>query len=201
MITIAAVWGSTILFGLVHSLLASLWFKRRLGMKPVRYRLLYVVMSTLWLILWMLWLHSLPQQMIYDLEGWGRYLLWLLQLMALLMLMLSLLPMDGAAFLGLRPFPNEGESFVEQGIYRYLRHPMYSGLMLLLLASPWQSQVSLNFALAISLYLVIGARLVERRMELLHPEYKDYRRRIPPFLPRLNRIGCGSDESTDSDYL
>jgi len=109
-------------------------------------------------------------------------------LMALLMLMLSLLPMDGAAFLGLRPFPNEGESFVEQGIYRYLRHPMYSGLMLLLLASPWQSQVSLNFALAISLYLVIGARLEERRMELLHPEYKDYRRRIPPFLPRLNRV-------------
>ena len=79
--------------------------------------------------------------------------------------------------------PPGGEPFSEKGIYRHLRHPMYAGVMLVLLASPQQSVNSLSLTLAVCLYFIVGCRFEERRMLAAHPQYADYCRRTPRFVP------------------
>ena len=92
---------------------------------------------------------------------------------------------DMRIFLGLASMPAAGEPFLERGIYRHLRHPMYTGVLLVLLASPAQSVNSLSLTAAVALYFIVGAGLEERRLAADHPEYADYRRRVPAFWPRL----------------
>lgn len=46
-----------------------------------------------------------------------------------------------------------------------------------------QTQNSIHFTLVVCAYFIIGARFEERRMMRMHPECRDYRRRVPTFIP------------------
>ena len=190
--SILAIWGCGLAFATLHSGLATsrakAWAYAR-GMTPQRYRLLYSLLSLLLTIAWLVFVQSLPDQPLYRIDGPWRWLLHGLQLAGLYIFWRSLAPIDAAAFLGLRPFPHDVEPFVEQGIYRHLRHPMYAGIMLVLFAHPSQSINSLNLYAFITAYFIVGARLEERRMLTMHPAYADYRKRVPAFIPRPWRKG------------
>lgn len=73
------------------------------------------------------------------------------------------------------------------GPHAYVRHPLYAAAFLLL----WGRAVDpLHLATAVwgTLYLLIGARVEERRLVRLYGRaYEDYRRRVPAFLPRRGR--------------
>ena len=99
------------------------------------------------------------------------------------MVLLSLKAFDAALFLGMKAVVDGREPFHERGIYRLVRHPMYSGFMLALFASPAQSVNSVNLAICIALYFLIGSRFEEQRMIHMHPEYSDYKKRVPAFVP------------------
>ena len=83
--------------------------------------------------------------------------------------------------------PPEGATRVEAGPYRFARHPMYGGGVLLF------AGVSLAFsvtALALTVALAVlwrGKSAVEERLLVARfPEYEDYRNRTPRrFLPGL----------------
>ena len=76
------------------------------------------------------------------------------------------------------------------GLHRYVRHPLYSGLFLLV----WgQAQTEFGFATALwaSVYLIIGSIFEERR--LVHrygQEYDAYRRRVPAFITWRGRVAA-----------
>lgn len=194
--TVIAIVISGLLFGLSHSLLASQRLKNiayDYGLSPQHYRLGYVVIATAFTVAWLGYVHRLPDQFAYAIDGIGMWACYSVQLVALLLFVLSLLPINGAAFLGLRPFSDDSlgankEPFIEQGIYRYVRHPMYSSIMLMMFASPVQSYNSLTLYIVISIYFLIGSRLEEQRMIKNHPDYVDYQRRVPAFIPRLPKM-------------
>jgi protein-S-isoprenylcysteine O-methyltransferase Ste14 len=80
------------------------------------------------------------------------------------------------------PFPRPKRSgrFVEDGPYRFIRHPMYVGGILLLAGlslvfSAW----GLALTAALALFWVGKARVEERHLRERFPEYADYRRRTP----------------------
>ncbi len=180
---------SSLVFFIAHSLLASHFCKRiasRLGVSEQSYRRAYVVFALLTTLLWLAFIHGLPDQMLYHFENPTTWLLRLTQLGGFMIFFFSLLPIDGLAFLGLRSNQGPLDNFVEAGIYRHIRHPMYSGIMLIMLATPDQSLNGLTLYILISLYLILGSRLEENR--LLHecPAYADYRHRVPAFIPRLS---------------
>jgi len=77
---------------------------------------------------------------------------------------------------------------VVSGIYNYLRHPMYAGLMLFLLASPEQSYNGLAFTLVVSAYMVYGSKLEEKRLLAEHPDYLQYQQEVPAFVPTLKSL-------------
>ncbi|MDX8403627.1 MAG: isoprenylcysteine carboxylmethyltransferase family protein [Mariprofundaceae bacterium] len=180
------IWISGLLFALVHSIFAAEPCKRlfyRLGMTPQRYRLLYSIFALLLTLMWVFYIYPLPDSPLYRLSGWLNWLLVLLQIFGLWIVLLSLKAFDVALFLGIKAMIDSKEPFHEHGIYRYMRHPMYSGFMLALFASPAQSVNSLNLAICITLYFLIGSRFEEQRMIRMHHEYSDYRKRVPAFIP------------------
>ena len=184
------IWATGVLFACIHSALAGHSCKSwcyTAGLSPRTYRLAYVCIALFTTALWLGFVRLLPDAPLYQVDGAGRWLLHGVQLFGLWVFWRSLHPIDVAAFLGLRPFPGDVESFVVRGIYRTIRHPMYTGIMLILMAMPVQTLNSLNLYACIGLYFIIGSRFEEQRMRAMHPEYADYIQRVPAFVPRLAR--------------
>lgn len=182
------VWLATLLFALTHSLMAAAWVKHAVIPRlfsAQQYRLAYSIVSLLFAALWLMFIHALPDRPLYHIDGLLLYLLVGLQLVGGIAALAAFRPIDAMAFVGLRRQKNNIDPFIVSGIYRHVRHPMYSGVMLMLLASPDQSINGLNMALAASLYFLIGSVFEERRMIDQHPEYAAYRQRVPAFIPRL----------------
>lgn len=101
------------------------------------------------------------------------------------------LTVAGAVALGpsLTPFPRPSPSstFREVGPYRFVRHPIYGGL--LLIASGW-SLVMSPLALVATAFLAIVLELKSRAEESMlterYPEYEAYRQRVPwRFVPGI----------------
>jgi protein-S-isoprenylcysteine O-methyltransferase Ste14 len=74
---------------------------------------------------------------------------------------------------------------VESGVYRYLRHPIYAGLVLAGLG--WGLVTAAPAAIALTLLLLVWLDLKARREEAWlaarHPGYEAYRARTRKFLP------------------
>lgn len=179
----------------LHSLLitatVSRWFAGQGGAWQAAYRLGYVVFSlvTLLPVLW--YSHTLPQHLVVEPSSWLRVLQGLLLLFSLVMFIGGLRVYDGRTFLGIRQWrayregqPSEAPVFVWTGILSYVRHPWYSGGLALLWGLPGLTDVSLVTRAILSLYLVIGTLLEERKLQaVLGDPYRDYCRTVPMLLP------------------
>ena len=179
---------SGILFALVHSMLAKNTFKSKcyaLGLTQQHYRLAYTMIAVLSTVAWLIFTHSLPDRALYEVTGIWRWQLYAIQVAGLTLLVLSVKSVEIMPFLGLANFTNDTEPFREHGIYRIVRHPMYTGIMLLMYAQPSQSVNNLVLFTVIAIYFIVGSRFEESRMLDSHPEYRDYCRRVPAFIPGL----------------
>ncbi|MBO9309089.1 MAG: isoprenylcysteine carboxylmethyltransferase family protein [Chloroflexi bacterium] len=83
------------------------------------------------------------------------------------------------------PKPKADGYMTDRGVYRFVRHPMYCGVILCALGwSLWQTS---GAALVISAILLVffdrKAAQEERWLQARYPEYAAYRRRVKKFLP------------------
>jgi protein-S-isoprenylcysteine O-methyltransferase Ste14 len=83
------------------------------------------------------------------------------------------------------PKPGPGTTLVQHGIYAFMRHPMYTSLMLASLgwALVWQNFSTLVTTLILFLVLDAKARVEEHWLHLRFPAYADYARRVRRFIP------------------
>ena len=72
-------------------------------------------------------------------------------------------------------------------LYRYTRHPLYVGMLIGLWAAPTMTVAHLVFATLCSAYIFVGARLEESDLEKALPQYRQYRKEVPMFLPGFGR--------------
>lgn len=181
----------------LHSLLITAtvrrWMEQRGGLWLGLYRLVYVGVSLVTLLPLLWYTASLPQQPLPLPPLWLRGPL---LFYALVMFAGGLRVYDLQAFLGLSQWrcyrlgeADELPVLNTNGLLRFVRHPWYAGGIALLWGVPNLTNVTLVTRLILSAYLVIGARLEERKMrELLGTPYLDYCRRTPMFFPwRLGR--------------
>jgi protein-S-isoprenylcysteine O-methyltransferase Ste14 len=87
------------------------------------------------------------------------------------------------------PLPNAHARLRTGGLYRYARHPIYSGL-LLTMASITVASGSVSRLLTLGvlvLLLTVKARWEETRLMQRFQGYADYAARTPRFVPRLRR--------------
>lgn len=80
---------------------------------------------------------------------------------------------------------DEGDkSFRTPGLYRFVRHPIYSGFVLGLWGTPHMTVGHALFAGGLTVYILIGVRDEEADLTRHFGEqYVEYRRRVPMLLP------------------
>jgi protein-S-isoprenylcysteine O-methyltransferase Ste14 len=84
----------------------------------------------------------------------------------------------------IRPEPKEGGSLVTGGPYRWIRHPMYLAVLVVMAAFVLAGDAAQD-ALWVLLAAVLAAKAVreERGLVLVHPGYAAYRERTRAILP------------------
>jgi protein-S-isoprenylcysteine O-methyltransferase Ste14 len=85
------------------------------------------------------------------------------------------------------PGPKPGAKFVRKGLYRFVRHPIYFGVILFSFA--WflitQGELSLAYAGLIFLFFDIKSRKEEQWLVTTFPEYADYQKHVHKLLPLI----------------
>jgi protein-S-isoprenylcysteine O-methyltransferase Ste14 len=184
-------------FAVQHSVMARPFFKRAWTriVPEAAERSTYVLFSSMALILlfalWepmggVIWEVQNPAARIALYAGFGFG--WLLVLV-------STFAIDHFDLFGLRQTFDyargtqyEPPEFKEPVLYRIVRHPMYVGWFFVFWATPTMTVAHLFFAIATSLYILIAIQFEEHDLGNAHPEYRDYKRKVPMLLPAISRL-------------
>ncbi len=87
---------------------------------------------------------------------------------------------------GFREQPPARGAFRERWMYRFDRHPIMTGVLVGLWATPEMTAGRLLFAAGLSAYVVVGVHFEERALRRdLGPVYESYRRRVTALVPML----------------
>ncbi len=184
---------SIALWGIVHSIMASLGFKellrRTLGNGFMRaYRLLYNIFSVVSFAPILYLTVVLPNQDLYQITRPWSYFMLAGQALSVLFLFVAVLQTDTLSFVGLRQlFEEENDGrLVTSGFYRFIRHPLYTFSLLFLWLSPSVSLNSFILYVALTVYILVGAFFEERKLlRVFGREYEEYRSVTPMLIPGL----------------
>ncbi len=132
---------------------------------------------------------------LFVLRGLPRALVIAAALVAVAVFAWGILALRGFDPFGLRPIRRHlrGRSapaaesvkdFVVRGPYRWVRHPLYSAIVVLLWADPEVTPARLELALLWTAWIALGARLEERDLITdLGDAYRRYREQVPMLVP------------------
>jgi len=86
------------------------------------------------------------------------------------------------------PMPSSMGRLTTTGLYRWMRHPIYTGVLTIVIGMVAQSGnlVSLAIGLSAFAFFSVKARWEEARLAERYPGYGDYAERTPRFFPLLN---------------
>ncbi|HSK88096.1 MAG TPA: isoprenylcysteine carboxylmethyltransferase family protein [Anaerolineales bacterium] len=189
LITVIALWG------IIHSILASVGFKdflrRTLGDGFMKfYRLLYNLFAVVSLLPVLYLMISLPDKTLYQVPPPWSYLMIAGQAISALLLFIAVSQTDVLAFVGLRQLSEgqEKSSLVTNGLYRIVRHPLYTFSLLILWLTPSVTVNTFVVYLALTIYLLIGALFEERKLlREFGQEYASYKSVTPMLIPGLSK--------------
>jgi methanethiol S-methyltransferase len=194
-------------FALQHSLMARPGFKRRwtrLVPAPLE-RSTYVLVSSVVTFLLCWWWQPLPgvawsaESLPARMLGWSGFVLGLVVLLG------ASFHIDHFELLGLRQTwsllrrrASHPPPFLVRGLYRLVRHPIYTGWLLLFWCTPEMRTGQLMLAAGMTAYVLVAIRLEERDLVAEHGQrYRAYRRVVPALVPRpgLVRQPPAADEA------
>jgi protein-S-isoprenylcysteine O-methyltransferase Ste14 len=182
------------LFGVQHSVMARKWFKElftRYFPKPIE-RSTFVLVSGILLFnmvynwqpiggqVWQVAPESILYYSLYALffAGWA-----ILFISSFLINHFDLFGLR-QTFLELMDKPYTQLEFRVTLFYKYVRHPLYFGMLLGMWATPNMTVTHLVFAIAISVYVIIGTLFEERDLIKEFGEtYKAYKAKKPMLIP------------------
>ncbi|PWU03143.1 MAG: hypothetical protein C5B52_04025 [Bacteroidetes bacterium] len=180
-----------ILFGVSHSLLASIWFKNQIRMLAGRsfkyYRIIYNLFSFLSLGLILYFQYSFSSPALWVSPYWITLPAFLFVALGGLIMLICItryfLPMSGLSALRNK---NEDSFLVIDGMHRFVRHPLYFGTLMLVwalfLIYPFLN--NLICCTAITLYTFLGTVMEEKKLLIqFGNEYRKYQREVPMLVP------------------
>ncbi len=179
-------------FYVLHTLLASMKIKRKLrlvmGSSYKWYRLGYSIFSFVFILIILFYSATIP--IVYALVP-SEFLTYLGFVFAGIGTMICVKSFKGLSvnsFLGFIPQDDlhHIEPLHTKGLYEWVRHPMYAGLILIFLGYflylPYYS--SLVHLVALLVYLPFGIYFEEKKLiELYGEQYREYQSRVPVIFP------------------
>jgi protein-S-isoprenylcysteine O-methyltransferase Ste14 len=150
------------------------------------YRLLYNLFAVLSFLPILYLMVTLPDRVLYSVPAPLSYLMRLGQAISLFLLVVAVLQTDLLSFVGLRQVlavETKG-SLMTGGLYRYVRHPLYTFSLLILWLSPTMTLNSFIVYLVLTVYILIGIVFEERKLlRDFGAEYAYYRSVTPMLIP------------------
>lgn len=188
-------------YGVLHSLLASHttkgWAEAVFGLQAQRfYRLAYVLLAIITTPALLLLVVLLPDRPFYTIPFPWVILTLLAQGGAAMGLLASVSQTGAAHFLGLQqmrqPQPllsrSTPQQLVTRGLYRYVRHPIYTFSFILLWLFPIVTWNVLALMIGLTVYTFIGTICEERKLRAEFGDaYEMYRRQTPMLIPDFRR--------------
>jgi hypothetical protein len=185
------------LFGLQHSVMARPAFKKALfGRLPASLRSsTYTLLSALCIFL-ILWLWQPLGSTLFAFESgpfyWGMTLLyfggWGLAFVATFQIDHFELFGLHQGYRALKGLPEPVQTFKKQGFYNYVRHPVQTGTLIGLWATPVMSSGHLLFSVGMTLYILMGLTLEERALKrTLGEVYEQYTQEVPMLFPSMRK--------------
>ena len=184
------------IFAVQHSVMARRWFKERwTQIVPWAIeRSTYVLCASLALLLLFWQWRPIGVQIWLVENATARVILWTLfaagwATVLIVTCLINHFDLFGLrqVWLQLRGQPYKPVSFGSPWLYRFVRHPLYVGLLLAFWSAPTMTLTHLVFAIATTVYILIAIQLEERDLVAEHPEYAQYRKRVPMLVPFLKR--------------
>lgn len=83
------------------------------------------------------------------------------------------------------PVPNARGELITRGLYRYVRHPIYTGVLSIVVGLTLRSGSVVTFAVAVVTVVFFDrkARWEEGQLRERYPDYADYASHTPRFVP------------------
>jgi protein-S-isoprenylcysteine O-methyltransferase Ste14 len=182
-------------YGFVHSLLATIWAKARarewIGAGADRwYRLAYNFFAIVTFLPVLALPAVLPDAPLYTIPAPWVYLSTAGQLLAVVMLAVGMVQTGVWSFLGLQqvlePSRVEPPQLVTNGLYRYVRHPLYTAGLLFIWLIPVMTVNLLALNIGLTAYLIVGALYEERKLVREFGQvYNTYREQTPMLIPGM----------------
>lgn len=180
------------LFAIQHSVMARPWFKAgwtRIVPRPIE-RSTYVLFSSVALLL-LFWKWEPMGGAVWNVgSAYGRLAIQALYACGWLIVLATTFLINHFDLFGLRqvwlhllgrPYTEIG--FRTPGLYRYVRHPLYVGWLMVFWSASLMTSAHLVFAVATTAYILLAIQFEERDLARFHREYAEYRRRVPMLLP------------------
>lgn len=184
------------LFAVQHSVMARSWFKDRLTrlMPDAIERSTYVLSSAVTLLIVAWFWRPLPG-VLWDIGGFAGWILWGVFGFGVVIAVLSTFQISHTSLFGLqqvydcyRERDSAAPSFQTPGFYRYVRHPMMTGLLVWFWGTPHMTVGHFLFAGGFTIYIFLGTQIEERMLIDVHGDsYREYRQVVPRFFPRPGR--------------
>ena len=176
------------LFYSLHSVLLLEKVKRKVGLKPRTYRILYNVLSFLIILAVLFTGAIIPSPLIFAPGSVTFYIGLMLSTVGIFVIKRAFRNYSTRAFLGIKKEPEQAE-LKTQGHQSKVRHPLYTGTIMIFVGyfvyNPLLS--SLVTLVCLLIYLPIGIKMEEQKLvKKFGQRYTDYSREVPALLPKIN---------------
>ena len=169
----------------------TVFFKQRLGDNYKYFRIFYNIFAIVTLIPIVFYTYSIRQDPFFSWEGFLMPVRYFLLTSGLIILYAGSRHYDMQTFLGLRQIKlgvshsliNTSGKIDSTGILGIIRHPFYSGSILILWSNDLDTSI-LIVNIILSLYLIIGTLLEEQKLiQEFGKEYSEYQKKVSMLFP------------------
>jgi protein-S-isoprenylcysteine O-methyltransferase Ste14 len=183
---------SFIAWAVIHSWLATFAFKKQISAKlggswlTTYYRFTYNVFAAISFLPVLYFLSLDGGVLLYEMPGILQPIAYAIQAAMLVLMVYSVYQTGLLQFVGLKPQEDQpGQTaFVASGMFKLVRHPIYTTSLILLWVKPIVNSSTLIFTIIITIYILIGIQFEERRLLREFGDlYRDYKTRTPMLIP------------------
>jgi protein-S-isoprenylcysteine O-methyltransferase Ste14 len=183
---------SFIAWAVAHSWLATFEVKQQISAKlsaawlTTYYRFAYNVFAAISFLPVLYFLSLDGGVLLYEMPGIIQPIAYAIQAAMLVLMVYSVFQTGLLQFVGLKPQVDKPDQavFVATGMFKLVRHPIYTTSLIFLWVKPIVNSSTLVFTIIITIYILIGIQFEERRLLREFGDlYRDYKTRTPMLIP------------------